>query len=465
MLFHSQFFLIAFLPVVLALYYLSARLPVARKSILILASLCFYGAWDILLLPVLIGSIIANIVIARFISVTGVRGAVVAGIAVNLLLLGVFKYADFAADTVLTLVGLSHEPWALALPLGISFFTFQQVSYLADLHRGRARVYGILDYTLYVSFFPQLVAGPIVRHDELIPQFVLDPLRPGVAERLARGGVLLTIGLVKKIAIADRLAAAADPVFAAVHEHSSLGAGDAWLGALAFGFQIYFDFSAYSDMAIGLALMMGFSLPANFNAPYRAPSISEFWRRWHMTLSRFLRDYLYIPLGGSRHGPLVQAIALMVTMVLGGLWHGAAWTFVAWGALHGAALGLCHIWRRYLPSPGAALGWLATISFVFLTWVLFRAESFSDAVSILGAMMDVGTITSVSPRLLPEPAELISVLILAMLISTLGPTSQVFAGERLRPRVWSAVVSGLALAVAILAMGGGESREFIYFEF
>jgi D-alanyl-lipoteichoic acid acyltransferase DltB (MBOAT superfamily) len=322
MLFNSQVFLLVFAPLTLLVWYRVAAHPRARVWTLVAASFLFYGYWEVRLVPLLAASILLNWLLARH---APRRLVAPLGVAANLAVLGVFKYADFFAGTLAALLGREHTSFGIILPLGISFFTFQQISYLVDRARGRAPLYGLGNYALFVSFFPQLIAGPIVRHDQIIGQYHLDPLRDGLHERIGRGLVLLAAGLVKKVAFADQLAGVADPVFSAVLENASLTPADAWCGVLAFGFQIYFDFSGYSDMAIGLALLFGLVLPVNFEAPYRAVSVIDFWRRWHITLSTFLRDYLYIPLGGSRHGPARQALALLTTMLLGGLWHGAAW--------------------------------------------------------------------------------------------------------------------------------------------
>lgn len=289
MLFHSQIFLLLFLPVAVAVYYWLAGRGRSGVWWLVAASLVFYGYWDARLLPLLGGSVTINWLFARwYIGGTGTSWRrhylVPLGVVLNLLIIGVFKYADFFADSIAWANGDVRQSWSIILPLGISFFTFQQISYLVDLQRGTAPAYKFRDYALYVSFFPQLIAGPIVRHNEFIYQLKESPLRTGVAERLSRGAVLLLIGLLKKVFIADRLAALADPVFADAAAGKVVSTVDAWLADFAFGLQIYFDFSGYSDMAIGLALMFGFTLPINFNAPYSATSIQEFWRRWHMTL-------------------------------------------------------------------------------------------------------------------------------------------------------------------------------------
>lgn len=460
MLFHSQAFLLLFLPLCLALYYALAHSRTARKWLLILASLVFYGYWDVRFIPLLVGSVCVNWLFARAFGRTPRRAVVAAGVAVNLLIIGVFKYADFFGDSLAALTGWQHEPWNVVLPLGISFFTFQQISYLVDLRHKGAPVYAFTDYALYVTFFPQLIAGPIVRHNEIIFQFALSPLRDGLYERLSRGVTLLVIGLLKKVVLADSLALVADPLFSLAADGTGLTMAEGWTAAGAFGLQIYFDFSGYSDMAIGLGLLFGFGLPVNFNAPYVATSIRDFWRRWHITLSRFLRDYLYIPLGGSRHGIPRQFAALLVTMLLGGLWHGAGWTFVAWGGAHGLALAASHAWTRSGLRMPAAAGWLVTMLFVFLAWVLFRAETFGGAAEMLRSIAG-GNGLSLAVRDVGS----LWIIAVAAAVSTLGPSSQRVALEQLVPHRALAVTAAAALAFVVLKVGGGDNADFIYFQF
>ena len=464
MLFHSQEFLLLFLPCALLGWYACAGSRRGRNAWMILASWIFYAYWDIRLLPLLVVSVAVNWLLAEWALRHRVRWAVAAGIVLNLAVLGTFKYADFFADTLAWSVGAERTPWSIILPLGISFFTFQQISYLADIARGKAAGYRFDEYALYVSFFPQLIAGPIVRHDELIPQLDRDPRRPGWAHRVSIGLVLLLIGVAKKTVFAQQFAAMADPVFATDFAQSGLGAADAWTGVTAFGLQIYYDFSGYSDMAIGLALLAGIRLPVNFDAPYRAVSLVDFWRRWHMTLSRFLRDYLYIPLGGGQAGPARQVLALVVTMFLGGLWHGAAWSFVLWGLLHGAGLAVVHLWRRLGIGLPNAVAWALTITFVFLAWVLFRAESVSDAAAIWTAMAGAAAEGAASA----PPGDLARDWVwlgVGLALAVLGPTSQVLAYETLRPHRWAAVLGGVAMAALVLHVGTGGNQEFIYFQF
>ena len=462
MLFFSQVFLILFLPPTLAAYYLLAGHLRLRRWLLIGASLVFYGYWDLRLVPLLVGSVAVNWAFARAFGPGRGRHLIACGVALNLAVLGLFKYADFFGDSLGSLLGWHHQPWSIVLPLGISFFTFQQISYLVDLRRGRAPVYKFGEFALYVTFFPQLIAGPIVRHNEIIHQYALDPRREGLDERLSRGLVLFVLGLVKKILIADGLANVADPLYALAAAGEPLGLADAWAAAGAFGLQIYFDFSGYSDMAIGLGLLFGFTLPINFNAPYRADSIREFWRRWHITLSLFLRDYLYIALGGNRHGRAHMVLAIMVTMLLGGLWHGAAWGFVAWGGIHGLALVIQRAWTGLGRRMPRAPAWLLTMLVVFFAWVMFRAESFEAAADIWGSMLGRSGLHATSTGI--EDAWLLAV---AATIALLIPTSQRIALERLRLRRLGAIGIGLAVAliyITVLVGGGGEAA-FIYFQF
>ena len=458
MLFHSQTFILGFLPVVLAAYYALAPWRAPRQAMLVAASLVFYGWWDIRYVPLLVALTLANWLIVRGFAASGWRPLLAAGVALNLAVLGLFKYADFLGANAAALFGQDWTPLGIVLPLGISFFVFQKISYLVDLRRGDRHVYGFLDFCLFVTFFPQLIAGPLVRHNEIIHQFRADPRRPEMWDNLARGGLLFVIGLFKKLAVADTLAPNADRLFGLAAHGTALGAVEAWAAAASYTLQLYFDFSGYSDMAIGLALLFGLVLPDNFDAPYRATSIRDFWRRWHMTLSRFLRDYLYIPLGGNRHGPWRQASNVGITMLLGGLWHGAGWNFVLWGGLHGAALAANGAWHRTglrLPAP---LGRAATLLFVVLAWVVFRAPDLATSAGMFAAMAGgngVGWVRLQDGLMLP----------LAALLAVAGPTSLVLARELLPLRARVAVPAGLALVYLLLLSGGRVGTAFIYFQF
>jgi D-alanyl-lipoteichoic acid acyltransferase DltB (MBOAT superfamily) len=311
-------------------------------------------------------------------------------------LLGYFKYTDFFIINLSTAAGLDWVPLQIVLPLAISFFTFQQIAFLVDASRGEAREYDLLRYFLFVTFFPQLIAGPIVHHKEMMPQFAGSRLGRFCSESMAVGVTIFAIGLFKKVILADTVALYATPVFDAAEAGRPVGFFAAWQGVLAYTAQIYFDFSGYCDMAIGLARMFGIRLPLNFDSPYKAASIIDFWRRWHMTLSRFLRDYLYFPLGGGRRGPARRHVNLMIVMLLGGLWHGAGWTFVVWGGLHGFYLLVNHLWRslrRRAAQSAAGPSFFETFASrcltllaVIVAWTFFRAESLSGAVVMLTGM-------------------------------------------------------------------------------
>lgn len=457
MLFNSFVFLLAFLPLALALHWGAERFaPSLRLPVLVALSFAFYGYWDWRFLPLLALSIGLNWLIAEAFQKTRSGALITLAIILNLAVLAVFKYFNFFADLAGMIPGLPAPKFDIALPLGISFFTFHHIMYLTDLRRGQAPRYDLVRYALYIAFFPQVLAGPLVRWREIMHQLDERPYqRPDAAERIARGLMLLTFGLAKKVLIGDPLAEYANPVFAAAAAGKAISLMEAWQGTLAFTFQIYFDFSGYTDMALGLALLFGVVLPQNFEAPYRSLSIQDFWRRWHMTLSRFLRDYLYIPLGGSRSGLPTQIWALFATMALGGLWHGAGLTFVAWGVAHGLALIVALFWRRAgLPMP-AVLGWCLTFLFVTLCWVLFRATSFEAALAIYKGLFGLGPIgTGFKWRaLLP-----------AFAFATIGPTAWALV-HKLPPARWLAILTGLLFVVILLKIGEDANYEFIYFQF
>lgn len=458
MLFHAQSFVLLFLPATVALYYALARSVIAREWAIIAASVVFYSWWDVRFLPLLLGHIVITWAMARAYHATGSRWLIVAAIVLNFASLAFFKYANFLTDIATSLTGLALPRSDIILPIGISFFTFQCVSYLIDLGRGEAPQYPLRRLTLFVVLFPHLIAGPIVRHNEIIPQFDKDPLRPGLEERLARGATLFVVGLLLKVLVADKIAPVVDRIFA-----SAAGATptlwDAWAAALGFSLQIYFDFSAYSEMAIGIALMLGLHFPMNFNMPYRATSLREFWRRWHMSLSRFLRDYLYIPLGGSREGFARFVMASMVTMGLCGLWHGAGWTFVIWGLLHGAGLVLCRAWgQAKLPMPDR-LGWLITMVFVVWAFMIFRAPDMDTVRHMTAGMLGGGGLGRV-----PDATVLLLIAVGGALAMLPHPNPEVV--ERwLRPHAATAAATAIAATYVMLEVGRGAPSSFIYFQF
>ena len=397
MLFHSYIFIFLFLPAVLGGYALMARHGTrATLTFLVAASLLFYGWWNPPFVILIALSVCVNYTMGRNIHESRSRPLLIAGIVFNLGLIAYYKYAGFFAATFLALSG--DRPFQLEsvfIPLGISFYTFQQIAYLVDSYRHKVVRHDFVGYALFVTFFPQLIAGPIVHQSEILPQFTHRKI--GLRQRdLAIGLTIFALGLFKKVVIAESMADYASPVFNAAAQGEVITFLEAWAGSLAYTFQLYFDFSGYSDMAIGIARMFSIRLPLNFNSPYKATSIIDFWRRWHMTLSRFLRDYLYFPLGGSRKGSFRRYANLIIVMLLGGLWHGAGWTFVFWGGLHGFFLVINHGWLkissilpRYLilPVPVAVtLSWSVTFLSVVIAWVFFRASTFDAALNILAGM-------------------------------------------------------------------------------
>ena len=515
MLFNSFAFLFGYLPIVLASYFLldrwasSASWRLAPAMWLALASLFFYAWWDVRYLPLLLASICGNYGAGRLIGASAGatrKRVLVAALALNLGLLAYYKYANFFIDSLNAVAiaagaGAASLPWhglAIILPIGISFFTFTQIAFLVDCYRGEVREYRFIHYVLFVSYFPHLIAGPVLHHRDMMPQFA-DPANAHPrAANFAIGLSIFTIGLAKKVLIADNLSPLAMPVFAAGASPTLI---EAWIGVLAYTFQLYFDFSGYSDMAIGLSRLFGVKLPLNFNSPYKAANIADFWRRWHMTLSRFLRDYLYIPLGGSRRGEAMRYRNLMLTMLLGGLWHGAGWTFVIWGGLHGLYLVLQQAWQRVF-GAARARWWPGVLTFlaVMLAWIFFRAPDVATAWDISGALVGANGVSL--PRGLASHAASLAqwglhpafdgirwielagpglpVLLGAMLLAFRAPnTQEIFflyepAIERIfqpqgrwafrwRPtRRWS--VSFAALFVACI-FGMNRVTEFLYFQF
>lgn len=482
MVFSSTVFIFLFLPAVLGIYLALGRALAAVWALrwLVGASLFFYGWWDWRFLPLLLVLLVLNYGLGETLhTARGVmlrRSVLIGALVLNLGVLGWFKYAGFFANVVEDAGGPALGLAGIILPLGISFFTFQKIAYLVDVYRGGVRRYSPTEFALFVTFFPQLIAGPIVHHNELLPGF----RRPGVARldwvRLSTGLTIFFIGVFKKLGIADPLALHANPVFDAAARGEVLDAWTAWRGAVAYTFQIYFDFSGYSDMAIGLARMFGVRLPLNFNSPYRATSIIDFWRRWHMTLSRFLRDHLYIPLGGNRQGKVRRYGNLLLTMILGGLWHGAGWTFIAWGLLHGLYLIANHGWRalRGAGTTGPverAAGWALTFLAVVAAWVFFRATSFDAALAVLAGMAGVNGLGQAVGR------DALALVALLAFVVWMPNTNELL--RRYRPSLtlaqrpplplawrptWPWVAFTVAVALYALYRLGGQS-EFIYFNF
>jgi D-alanyl-lipoteichoic acid acyltransferase DltB (MBOAT superfamily) len=456
MLFNSFPFLLVFLPAALAIQALAERFwPRGRLQTLLALSFVFYGYWDWRFVPLMAASILVNFMVIRIFAARRPAFLIPAAIAANLAFLGVFKYAGFFAALANAAGGLDLPEPHFALPLGISFFTFHHIMYLTDLRAKKAPLYDLTRYGLYIAFFPQVLSGPLVRWSEVMHQFEMRAFGAGWQERFGRGMALVVLGLAKKTVFGDGLASYANPIFTLAAQGAPLTVMQAWEGVLAFTFQIYFDFSGYTDMALGVAQMFAIALPQNFNTPYRASSLSEFWRRWHMTLSRFLRDYLYIPLGGSRHGLTRQLLALMATMALGGLWHGAALTFIAWGVAHGLGLGAGLLWRRAGLSLPSIAGWALTFVFVTFAWVLFRAPSFEVAGRLYAIMAGAAPLGAALKWRLLLPAALFAML---------GPTAHDIASKA-RPSRGLAMALALGLVLLLLKLGDEQNYEFIYFQF
>lgn len=515
MLFSTYTFLLFFLPLVVVGYYLLGRIHWRAGTVwLTFSSLAFYAwwkpeadqPWTPWFLLLVVGSCAGNFWCGNALAACRAprmrRALVTLGVSANLSLLVYFKYLGIFATWSHALSGWPATIPHLILPLAVSFFTFLQIAFLVDVFRGDRTGYSFGDYLLFVTFFPHLIAGPLVHHRELIAQFQprITKFQPRF---LAIGLTVLAIGLFKKVAIADNLAETATPIFQfAATGVRALTMGEAWVGALAYTFQIYFDFSGYSDMAIGLSYLFGLRLPLNFHSPYKATSIVEFWRRWHMTLSRFLRDYLYIPLGGNRCGPMRRYANLMTTMLLGGLWHGAGITFVLWGALHGLFLCVNNGWNAlrkklgWRPMPGALAVAITFLAVVF-AWVPFRAGSFELASAGNARLAWSTTARFYQAMVVPQPGPLwtppadghimkakraVRPVIYGLLIAFLLPNTQQFMGRfspHLRmarePRAgrrrwwgWRPVPLAAALAfilLLIVTLGMEQGGEFIYYQF
>ena len=485
MLFHSQEFVLGFLPACLAGFFLLGRIAGPRWALrwLLAASLFFYGWWKPGFVLLLVGSILANYAVACRLRRLAARRAdpaarrwLTAGIAFNLALLGWFKYAGFLLHAIVPQAPALH----IFLPLAISFFTFQQIMFLVGSARGECAGCGLLRYASFVAFFPHLIAGPIVRPRDIIPQLAARDFAKPCVDNIAAGLLLFLLGLAKKLVLGDTFGGFSDIGFNAATHGAALSLVEAWYATLAYSLQIYFDFSGYSDMAIGLARMLNIDFPANFASPYQARNIGEFWRRWHITLGWFLRDYVYIPLGGSHCSSIRRTLNLMTTMLLCGLWHGAAWSFVVWGGLHGLYLVLQRAWRVRLPRVAAQA---LTLLAVVLAWVPFRADGLPAAWCMLRGLAGLNGIAlpqmivqAVSPlaavatpvpvlpylgdaRTLSFP-EVSACLLLGWLIVLAAPPVQVLSDSARR---W-AVVASFAFSVQALFFAP-HVTPFLYFRF
>ena len=490
MLFHSAVFLFGFLPITLLAYFAVGRVSLRGAfAVLAFGSLVFYAWWNYLFVALVLGSVALNYVGALAISARQPRNEIRSArvltgilIAADLFVLGYFKYLGFFAGEANAWLGTHWDVGKIVLPIGISFYTFTQIAYLVDTLQGKVRERSLLSYLLFVTYFPHLVAGPVLHHAEMMPQFGLRENLVPQSDNLARGLTFLAFGLFKKVVLADGCAPIANAAFA----QAGIPAGEAWLGVTAYSLQIYFDFSGYSDMAVGISLLFNIKLPINFYSPYRARNIIDFWRCWHMTLSRFLRDYLYIPLGGNRNGKVLRYVNLLATMVLGGLWHGANWTFLIWGALHGTFLAINHLWREKFGSTNAASrSTLTSVAYQGLTllaivvaWVFFRAASMHDAMSMLSSMTGMSPVSKVVGVISTENvAFVLALCALALFAPNTNELMQYHFGmgrdvPRLpsrmswRPTLGYACAIGMLLVfTAVMGISGRKSLEFLYFQF
>lgn len=459
------------------------KLVPAAKTWLVLASLFFYGYWNPIYILLFLGSVVFNYAVGLTLihksnSSLSSRLMLVVGMIGNLSLLAYFKYMDFFITNINAVSYLNLKLLHITLPLGISFLTFTQIAYLADAAKGKVRERNFLNYFLFVAFFPRLLMGPIVRYREIMPQF--DALRNKLLnyKYIAQALTLFSLGLFKKVIIADRLADWANPGFDTA---ATLTLLEAWMTSLSYTLQLYFDFSGYTDMALGASLLFNIKLPANFNSPYRSLNIQEFWRRWHMTLSRFVRDYIYIPLGGSRVSELRTLLNILVTFFLVGLWHGAGWTFIIWGLLHGCALAVFHLWQKTPFRLPRFVSWLITFNFINAAWVFFRAQTFSDAMKVLNGMAGLTGVILPEPlvqplavlkscgirfgnlfQTIPWGSKTLAYFILAFILAVFFKNSHEFV-DKLKPN-WR-TVTALSVIVAYAILDLNKTNEFIYFRF
>ncbi len=461
MLFNSYEYIFLFLPFIFFIYFylLKKRLLVGAKVFLVFASLFFYSWWNPLYLPIILISMFFNYNVGNILSQDSdakvdKKYIFLFGIVSNISLLGYFKYRDFFIENFNYIwnenVGLYH----LALPLGISFFTFQQISYLVDSYKKQTHEYDFLNYALFVTFFPQLIAGPIVHHKEMMPQFASKWNMVKKYRNIATGIFIFSIGLFKKVVIADSFAKMANTGFDKIEVLNFI---EAWTTSFAYTFQLYFDFSGYTDMAMGAALLFNIKLPINFNSPYKATSIQDFWRRWHITLSHFLRDYIYIPLGGSYKGEVRTYLNLLVTFLIGGLWHGAGWNFVFWGFLHGMALIIHRIWKKLGFSLHKIVAWFITINFINFSWVFFRAKNWDDAIKVIKGMFGFEGFSLTSPLYTHIDWFVMAFIVVLFFKNSLELSKQVYRKRKM------AVYAGVLFVFAMLMIN--HASTFLYYDF
>lgn len=475
--FNSYIFILCFLPLTMLAYFSLNCLEKYNSAKLLLAatSLIFCGYSDITYVYVIVLSILMNYLVCLLLRRYPKRSGlfVTIGVIANIALLGYFKYFNFLLENINALTGGDFDYLNLVLPLGISYFTFQQIAYLIDAGRGGCTGHSIVDYILYVTFFPRLVAGPIVLPDELLPQFASRENKRLNTANIVMGLQLFAFGLFKKVIVADTFGKIVSYGYGHV---SSLNSLEAILTILAYTIQIYYDFSGYSDMAVGVGLLFNIKLPINFNSPYKAKTIVEFWKRWHMSLTRFLTKYVYIPLGGNRKGTVRTYVNILVVFLVSGIWHGAGWTFIVWGLLHGIANGLCRAFSRTIEKVPGWINWILNFLFLNLTWIVFRAESLEQAWQLLCRVTAGGfginaelTESLLQPTLISLPAQFIPFLwvilgytVAALAVSVFARNSNEIASRR-QTGVWSLAWAYVLFIVSVLSLSGVST--FLYFNF
>lgn len=460
MLFSAPEFIFIFLPITFFVYFfLTSKVNFYYAKVwLLLASLVFYAYWHPVNVLLIIGSMVFNFMLGKKLYRSSSKSLLVFAISANLLLLGYYKYTDFLLSNVNLAFGADITLLHIALPLGISFFTFQQIGFLVDNYTKGVHDFKFIDYCLFVTFFPQLIAGPIVHHAELMPQFAAVKNRILNPDNVAKGLVVFNMGLAKKLIIADNVAVIVSNGYA---NSSLLGAMDAWVTSIAYSIQLYFDFSGYSDMAIGLGLLFNVVIPLNFNSPYRSVNIQDFWRRWHITLSRFLRDYIYIPLGGSKKGEWFTYRNLFLTFLLGGIWHGAGWTFVLWGALHGAALVVHRVFSNHVKAVPSWVGVVITFLFVNFAWIYFKSPTWQIAVDMTRAM--VGLQTKVAGFSLVNDYYALPIWIVSVIL-LFSKNTQELAEKFVYNWKWLMMLVALVI-LNLIFLNSAISQEFLYFDF
>ena len=490
MLFTTFDFIFIYLPIVFAIYFILNKLRHIRLGIafLVMASVFFYGYWNYIYVPLIIASFTFNFFVGSKLCAIATKfegqekakkpkGFLTFGILANITLLGYYKYTDFFIENFNGIFGSSVPLMHVILPLGISFFTFTQIAFLVDCYRGFVRERSFINYALFVTYFPHLLAGPIIHHAEMMPQFANLRRKKIHYKNISFGLFLFCVGLFKKVVIADFFARFATYGF---DTSTTLSMAEAWVSSLSYTFQLYFDFSGYTDMAIGISYMFNIVLPFNFNSPYKATSIGDFWHRWHMTLSRFLRDYIYIPLGGNRVGETRLYTNLLMVFLIGGIWHGAGWTFVVWGCMHGIGIVISRYYSLHFKKLNKFLAWFLTFNFVNIAWIFFRANDMNSAFKVLGAMFDFtnmkfgvefvrfinstfGIVDNIE-RFKVANASIWGVLLLALIVCVFAKNSQEMM-ERSRFDWRTALFLCFLLICSFFATRSVVESQFLYFNF